>query len=110
MIIDTVILNGVASSEGTELSKSLLSLKNSYQPVPPPPFIPVDFGDASRIQNQINVALTALCNCPSTFLCLFAFIPRLTVILILAFERTLPQLKEMVELGGFKIKKVHATR
>jgi len=28
----------------------------------------------------------------------------------IAFERTLPQLQEMIELGGMKIKKVHATR
>lgn len=28
----------------------------------------------------------------------------------LAFERTFPQLQEMVELGGLKIKKVNATR
>ena len=27
-----------------------------------------------------------------------------------AFGRTLPQLQEMVELGGMKIKKIHATR
>lgn len=28
----------------------------------------------------------------------------------LAFERTLPQLDEMVTKGGLRIKKVHATR
>ncbi|KAF9526425.1 S-adenosyl-L-methionine-dependent methyltransferase [Crepidotus variabilis] len=90
LIIDTVIQPAVVSSEGTELNKALQSLnKNVYQPVSPPPFVPVDFGEASRIQHQINVALTALCN---------------------SFERTLPQLTEMVELGGMKIKKVHATR
>ncbi|KAF8167337.1 S-adenosyl-L-methionine-dependent methyltransferase [Crassisporium funariophilum] len=90
LIIDTVIQSAVVSSEGQDLTQSLLTLnKNVYQPVPPPAFIPVDFGEASRIQHQINVALTALCN---------------------AFERTLPQLQEMVELGGLKIKKVHATR
>lgn len=27
-----------------------------------------------------------------------------------AFERTLPQLTEMVETAGLKVKKVHATR
>lgn len=32
------------------------------------------------------------------------------MILFQAFERTLPQLQEMVELGGMKIKEVHATR
>ncbi|PPQ79396.1 hypothetical protein CVT25_002666 [Psilocybe cyanescens] len=90
LIIDTVIQPGVVSSEGQDLVQSLLTLnKNVYQPVPPPEFIPVDFGEASRIQHQINVALTALCN---------------------SFERTLPQLQEMVELGGMKIKKVNATR
>ncbi|KIK07236.1 hypothetical protein K443DRAFT_627000 [Laccaria amethystina LaAM-08-1] len=90
LIIDTVIQPAVVSSEGQELVQSLLKLnKNVYEPVPPPQFIPVDFGEASRIQHQINVALTALCN---------------------SFERTLPQLQEMVELGGLKIKKVNATR
>ncbi|KAJ3517879.1 hypothetical protein NLJ89_g240 [Agrocybe chaxingu] len=90
LIIDTVILPAVVSSEGPELVQSLLALnKNVYQPAPPPPFVPADFGEASRMQHQVNVALTALCN---------------------SFERTLPQLQEMVELGGMKIKKVHATR
>ncbi|KAG6919024.1 hypothetical protein DXG01_009734 [Tephrocybe rancida] len=90
LIIDTIIHPGVVSSAGPTLSDSLARLnKNTYEPVPPPEFIPVDFGDASRIQHQINVALTAVCN---------------------SFERTLPQLQEMVELGGLKIKKVNATR
>jgi len=90
LIIDTIIQSAVVSSKGSDLVDSLTRLnKNVYQPVPPPPFVPVDFGDASRIQHQINVALTSLCN---------------------SFERTLPQLQEMVELGGMKIKKVHATR
>ncbi|KAG6837316.1 hypothetical protein H0H93_011411 [Arthromyces matolae] len=90
LIIDTIIHSGVVSSSGPTLSESLAKLnKDIYEPVPPPPFIPVDFGDANRIQHQVNVALTALCN---------------------AFERTLPQLQEMVELAGLKIKKVHATR
>ncbi|PFH52229.1 hypothetical protein AMATHDRAFT_74293 [Amanita thiersii Skay4041] len=90
LIIDTVIQSGVASSDGPSLKDSLSKLNGkTYQPVAPPPFVPVDFGDASRMQHQINVALTSLCN---------------------AFERTLPQLQEMVELGGLKVKKVHATR
>ncbi|KAF8910161.1 S-adenosyl-L-methionine-dependent methyltransferase [Gymnopilus junonius] len=90
LIIDTIIQSAVVSPEGQELVQSLMTLnKNTYQPIPPPPFVPVDFGESSRIQHQINVALTALCN---------------------SFERTLPQLKEMVELGGMKIKKIHATR
>ncbi|KAF8078981.1 S-adenosyl-L-methionine-dependent methyltransferase [Lyophyllum atratum] len=90
LIIDTIIQPGVLSCTGPALSDSLAkSNKNSYEPVPPPEFIPADFGDASRLQHQINVALTALCN---------------------SFERTLPQLEAMVELGGLKIKKVNATR
>ncbi|TFK41818.1 S-adenosyl-L-methionine-dependent methyltransferase [Crucibulum laeve] len=90
LIIDTVIQPGVVSAQGPSLTESLAKLsQNAYSPVPPPEFIPVDFGEASRIQHQINVALTALCN---------------------SFERTLPQLTEMVELGGLKIKKVNATR
>jgi len=90
LIIDTIMLPGVVSTEGTDLVQSLLKLnRNIYQPVPTPEFIPADFGEASRIQHLINVALTALCN---------------------SFERTLPQLHEMVELGGLKIKKIHATR
>ncbi|KAF8899093.1 S-adenosyl-L-methionine-dependent methyltransferase [Infundibulicybe gibba] len=90
LIIDTVIQPAVTSDEGPTLSESLLKTnKNVYTPVTPPQFIPTDFGEAGRIQHQINVALTALCN---------------------SFERTLPQLQEMVELGGMKIKKVNATR
>ncbi|TFK77452.1 S-adenosyl-L-methionine-dependent methyltransferase [Pluteus cervinus] len=90
LIIDTIIQPAVVSHTGTSLQESLSkSNKNSYEPVAPPPFVPVDFGEASRIQHQINVALTALCN---------------------SFERTLPQLTEMVELGGLKIKRVNATR
>jgi hypothetical protein len=64
LIIDTIILPGVVSTEGTDLVQSLLKLnRNIYQPVPTPEFIPADFGEASRIQHLINVALTALCNC-----------------------------------------------
>lgn len=90
LVIDTVIQPGVISSNGRALADSLSQTrKDAYAPVPPPPFVPVDFGEASRIQHQVNVALTAMCN---------------------SFERTLPQLTEMVELAGLKIKKVHATR
>jgi hypothetical protein len=64
LIIDTIIQSAVVSPKGSDLVDSLTTLnKNVYQPVPPPPFVPVDFGEASRIQHQINVALTALCNC-----------------------------------------------
>lgn len=64
LIIDTIMLPGVVSPEGTDLVQSLLKLnRNIYQPVPTPEFIPADFGEASRIQHLINVALTALCNC-----------------------------------------------
>ena len=110
LIIDTIMLPGVVSTEGTDLVQSLLKLnRNIYQPVPTPEFIPADFGEASRIQHLINVALTALCNCKSfnpLWLASFPdYVPYLS-----AFERTLPQLHEMVELGGLKIKKIHATR
>jgi hypothetical protein len=83
--------------------------KNVYQPVPAPEFIPVDFGEASRNQHQINVALMALCNCGDSLFFFTSFFPSLSMHLS-AFERTLPQLQEMVELAGLKIKKVHATR
>lgn len=44
--------------------ESVSKLKcGAYEPVPPPQYLPVDFGESSRIQHQINVALTALCNC-----------------------------------------------
>ncbi|KAL0567720.1 hypothetical protein V5O48_014272 [Marasmius crinis-equi] len=92
LVIDTVIEHGVLAKSGPTLSDSLSSQaigSNKYAPVSPPPLIPADFGEASRLQHQVNVALTALCN---------------------SFERTYPQLKEMVELGGMKIKKVNATR
>ncbi|KAK1234862.1 hypothetical protein PQX77_001956 [Marasmius sp. AFHP31] len=90
LVIDTVIQDGVLAKSGPSLSESLSTQsKNIYKPVAPPPLIPSDFGEASRMQHQVNVALTALCN---------------------SFERTYPQLKEMVELGGMKIKKVNATR
>ena len=69
LIIDTIILPGVVSTEGTDLVQSLLKLnRNIYQPVQAPEFIPADFGEASRIQHLINVALTALCNCESVSL------------------------------------------
>jgi len=90
LIIDTIIQAGTISPSSPTLEQSLMKTnKNIYEPVPPPPFIPVDFGDSSRLQHQINVCLTALCN---------------------AFERTLPQLHEMVELAGLKVKRVNATR
>ncbi|KDQ60449.1 hypothetical protein JAAARDRAFT_174576 [Jaapia argillacea MUCL 33604] len=90
LIIDTIIHSGVLSPSGRDASESLSQLHDhTYSPVSPPPFIPIDFGDASRINHQIDVALVAQCN---------------------SFERTLPQLQEMVELSGLRIKKVHATR
>lgn len=74
LIIDTIILPGVVSTEGTDLVQSLLKLnKNIYQPVPTPEFIPADFGEASRIQHLINVALTALCNCKNFQLLVASF-------------------------------------
>ena len=106
LVIDAIILPGVVSTDGQDLVQSLLKLKNVYQPVPAPEFVPADFGEASRIQHQINVALTVLCNCENS-----SFSTRsLPWSRLSAFERTLPQLQEMVELGGLKIKKVHATR
>ncbi|RDB28601.1 4-O-methyltransferase 1 [Hypsizygus marmoreus] len=109
LIIDTIIQPGVVSPTGPTLSESLSkSNKNSYEPVPPPEYIPVDFGEASRIQHQINVALTALCNCGYL---ISTVINAITIsVFHPAFERTYPQLQEMVELGGLKIKKVNATR
>jgi len=90
LIMETIILSGVASAEGQDLAESFSKLdKDVYQAVPAPEFIPADFGDANRLQHHVSVVLTALCN---------------------AFERTLPQLQEMIELGGFKIKKIHTTR
>ncbi|KAG6873862.1 hypothetical protein C0995_010474 [Termitomyces sp. Mi166 len=57
LIIDTIIQSGVVSSVGPTLSESFAKLnENTYGPVPPPESIPIDFGDASRIQHQINVA------------------------------------------------------
>ncbi|XP_006454122.1 hypothetical protein AGABI2DRAFT_182116 [Agaricus bisporus var. bisporus H97] len=90
LIIDTIIQSAVVSNTGSSFMESVSKLKcGAYEPVPPPQYLPVDFGESSRIQHQINVALTALCN---------------------SFERTLPQLDEMVTKGGLRIKKVHATR
>ena len=110
LIIDTIILPGVVSTEGTDLVQSLLRLnRNIYQPVPTPEFIPADFGEASRIQHLINVALTALCNCKNFNPLWLVSFPD-CVSYLSAFERTLPQLHEMVELGGLKIKKIYATR
>ena len=64
LIIDCLVLPGVASTEGQDLAESLSKLNtNIYQPVPAPAFIPTDFGDAGRLQHLLNVALTALCNC-----------------------------------------------
>lgn len=106
LIIDTIIQRAVVSEKGPSIAESLAKTnKNSYEPVPPPPFIPVDFGEASRIQHQINVALTALCNCRWIQQHVYPALTKSP-----AFERTLPQLTEMVELGGLKIDKVNATR
>jgi hypothetical protein len=66
LVIDTIIQSGVISNSGRGLQDSLSQLDTTYAPVSPPAFIPADFGEASRIQHQINVALTAMCNC--TFL------------------------------------------
>ena len=64
LIIDCIVLPGVASAKGQDLAESLSKLDtNVYQPVPAPEFIPVDFGDASRLPHLLNVTLTALCNC-----------------------------------------------
>ncbi|KAK1220490.1 hypothetical protein PQX77_016740 [Marasmius sp. AFHP31] len=91
LIIDTIIQDGVLAKSGPPLSESLSTQADStlYTPVSPPPLIPSDFGEASRVQHQLNVGLTGLCN---------------------SFERTYPQMKEMVELSGMKIKKVNPTR
>jgi hypothetical protein len=68
------MLSGVVSTEGPDLAESLSKLNpNVYQPVPAPEFIPLDFGDASRIQHQLNVALTALCNCKNSHFLIVAF-------------------------------------
>jgi hypothetical protein len=76
LIIDCIVLPGVASAEGQDFAESLSKLdKNVYQPVPAPEFIPVDFGDASRLSHLLNVTLTALCNCEnSSFLTSFLFL------------------------------------
>ena len=67
LIIDCIVLPGVASAEGEDLAESLSKLNtNVYQPVPAPEFLPVDFGDASRLPHLLNVALTALCNCENS--------------------------------------------
>lgn len=112
LIIDCIVLPGVASAEGQDLAESLSKMDTKvYQPVPSPEFIPIDFGDASRLQHLLNVTLTALCNCEKFILFWLIFLPpECCIPHPSAPERTLPQLQEVVELGGFKIKKVHATR
>jgi hypothetical protein len=63
LIIDTLIQPGVVSSTGPSLKESLANLdRNVYSPVAPPPFVPVNFGEASRNQHALNVGLSALCN------------------------------------------------
>ncbi|KAJ8093850.1 hypothetical protein PM082_009714 [Marasmius tenuissimus] len=91
LIINTIIQDGVFAKSGPSLSESLSSWTDRalYTPVSPPPLIPSDFGEASRVRHQLNVGLTGLCN---------------------SFERTLSQMKEMVELSGMKIKRVNPTR
>ncbi|KAF5352817.1 hypothetical protein D9756_006140 [Leucocoprinus leucothites] len=90
LIIESLIKPAVVSSTGPSLKESLSKLDNNvYSPVPPPPFVPINFGEANRNQNGLNVGLSALCN---------------------AFERTLPQMEEMIAKAGLKIKKIHATR
>lgn len=69
------MLPGVASAEGQDLAESLSKLNAKfYEPVPPPAFIPIDFGDAGRLQHLLNVALTALCNCENLFFFDYGFL------------------------------------
>ena len=76
LIIDAIVLPGVASPEGQDLAESLSKLDTKvYRPVPAPEFIPIDFGDASRLQHLLNVTLTALCNCENP-----SFFPLLSVV------------------------------
>ena len=75
LIIDCIVLPGVASAEGQDLAESFSKLNsNVYQPVPAPGLIPVDFGDASRLPHLLNVALTALCNCENSSFFLTGFL------------------------------------
>lgn len=103
-------MSGVASAEGQDLAESLSKMdKNVYQPVPAPEFIPADFGDASRLLHHVNVTLMTTFNGEDPTIFDQLPFPECQPHL-LAFERTLPQLQEMIELGGFKIKKIHTTR
>ncbi|KAF5352584.1 hypothetical protein D9756_006139 [Leucocoprinus leucothites] len=90
LIIESLNKPAVVSSTGPSLKESLSKLDNNvYSPVPPPPFVPINFGEANRNPNSLNVVLSAVCG---------------------AFGRTLPQMEEMVAKAGLKIKKIHATR
>ncbi|EPQ51860.1 S-adenosyl-L-methionine-dependent methyltransferase [Gloeophyllum trabeum ATCC 11539] len=91
LIIDPLLSPATLSREGLSANESLAMLqgKNHYDPVPPPPFIPRDFGDNWMNAHSTNVVLIALCN---------------------AFEHTYKSMSDMLTLAGLKIKKVNATR
>ncbi|KAJ3569916.1 hypothetical protein NP233_g4740 [Leucocoprinus birnbaumii] len=90
LIIESLIQSAVASNAGPSVAESLSKLDSLvYSIIPPPPFVPVDFGQASHIQNAMNLGLLAVCN---------------------AFERTPHQMEEMVAKAGLRIKEVHPTR
>ncbi|KAL0950775.1 hypothetical protein HGRIS_007543 [Hohenbuehelia grisea] len=89
LIIESIIQPSYASPTGPSFRDSLQHLGNKFTSIPPPPFIPVDFGDSSRIQHQVNLCVRVFCN---------------------SCERTLPQFEEMIKVADMKIKKIHGTR
>lgn len=65
LVIDTIIGPGVISaSPGPSFKESFANVKSSslYTSVPPPPFIPSDFGEANKIKHGANVLLTTTFN------------------------------------------------
>ncbi|KZT22276.1 S-adenosyl-L-methionine-dependent methyltransferase [Neolentinus lepideus HHB14362 ss-1] len=91
IIIDPLLSPAIFTAKAPSAKDSLSALKGKshYQPVPPPPFIPQDFGDNWLIAHSVNISLIAMFN---------------------SFEHTYFSMSHIVELAGMKIKKVNATR
>ncbi|TFK53077.1 hypothetical protein OE88DRAFT_1627124 [Heliocybe sulcata] len=91
LVIDSLVYPVTVSSDGRDIRTSLdaLSGKDQYVPIPPPPFLPQEYGDNRQLAHNLNVCLLAFCN---------------------SFVRTYDRMEHLARLAGMRIKAVHATR
>jgi len=91
LIIDAIIDPGAVKSTGETVEQSLATLDNAatYRRIPPPPFLPSNFGDAARYVNGLSVHMTAILN---------------------GGERTMTELKAILHTAGLEILKVYHLR